>query len=132
MSVPKLPPETLAWLAAAEQAGGDAAGSPIPGLDASWNALPFLSVFADTFLGVASVNAVHELGHRIMAGVRSPCFTCCACCACVRFRLTGGVSVGSLANHVSLMGVPYARSAEWRENALLVLSMPGRRFLQRA
>ena len=76
VSVPKLPPETLAWLAAAEQAGGDAAGNPIPGLDASWNALPFLSVFADTFLGVASINTVHELGHRIVAGARSHCFAC--------------------------------------------------------
>lgn len=69
VSVPKLPPETLAWLAAAEAAGTDAASTPIPGLDPTWNAIPFLSVFVDTFVGVASVNAVHELGHRIMAGL---------------------------------------------------------------
>lgn len=68
VSVPKLPPETLAWLAAAEQAGNDAASTPIPGLDASWNALPFASVFADTFIGIAAVNAIHEIGHRVAAG----------------------------------------------------------------
>jgi hypothetical protein len=69
VSVPKLPPETLAWLAAAETAGGEAANTPIPGLDETWNAIPFASVFADTWVALVLLNVVHEAGHRIVAGV---------------------------------------------------------------
>jgi hypothetical protein len=69
VAVPKLPAETLAWLAAADSATSATAGA-IPGLDSSFNAIPFLSVFIDTALGVAAVSIAHEGAHRLTAALR--------------------------------------------------------------
>ena len=60
VSVPKLPPETLAWLASPDSSAAIDAGADVPGLD-GFNGLAFISVFTNTTLGIAAVSFLHDL-----------------------------------------------------------------------
>lgn len=66
VAVPKLPPDTLAYLASGDR---PVEGASIPGIDPSFDPLPFARVFTEMFFGVTGVNVAHEIGHRILAGV---------------------------------------------------------------
>ena len=66
VAVPKLPPETLAYLASGYR---PVEGATIPGIDSGFDPVPFARVFSEMFLGVAGVNIAHEIGHRLLAAV---------------------------------------------------------------
>lgn len=66
VAVPKLPAETLAYLASGDR---PVEGATIPGIDTSFDPLPFARVFTEMFFGVAGVNIAHEIGHRVIAAV---------------------------------------------------------------
>lgn len=68
IAVPKLPTETLAYLASGDR---PVEGVAIPGIDSGFDPMPFARVFTETFLGVSAVNIAHEIGHRLLAAVNN-------------------------------------------------------------
>jgi hypothetical protein len=70
VAVPKMPLETLSWLASPDTAKTVDTGADLPGL-ANFDLLPFASAVSDTFLGIVGVTGLHELGHQIVAKLRS-------------------------------------------------------------
>ena len=69
VAAPKLPSETLAWLASADQGLPSGGSSEIPGLQNGEALMPFAAAFANMFGGVAASTAAHDLGH-FAAGAR--------------------------------------------------------------
>ena len=59
--LPKLPAETLTWLASSD--GTDFQGL-VPGMDGAYDPIPFVSVVVTMFLSITGVNFTHELAHR--------------------------------------------------------------------
>ena len=60
-ALPKLPVETLSWLASSEAAEFTGA---VPGIDPAFDPVPFVSVVATMVLSISGVNVAHELSHR--------------------------------------------------------------------
>ena len=86
--LPKLPAETLTWLASSD--GTDFQGL-VPGMDGAYDPIPFVSVVVTMFLSITGVNFTHEIAHRCVSlsnpvsmllpkyclGYPKPYFFCC-------------------------------------------------------